>query len=120
MSKRLKGLAASLLLAAPVILAVSSCDPPKPYAACGNVTWPTPGFAYATSQGAWDIKAHDTDCTTARSIALKEYFSGPAKPFSSGTWNCTAGLPSGSAMGGTYAIWCNGPRGAVVTFIWAT
>ncbi len=119
MKKVARVFAVGALVIGPLLAGTLACDPPAPYAKCGDVSWPTPGFAHATSQGAWEIKAHDTTCTTARWIATKEWLAGPKRPYANGSWSCTAGLPSGWAMQ-SYAIWCNGPRGAVVTFVWAT
>ena len=119
MNKPVRALAAAMLLVVPVALTTVGCDPPKPWFSCGNVTWPTPGMKYGTSNGAWEIKAHSTNCATARSIATQYWYAGPAHPHSYGSWSCTAGIPVRPDAMLRYDVWCNGPARGVVTFVWA-
>jgi hypothetical protein len=118
MNKPMRILAAAALVLAPVV-GTTSCDPPKPWASCGNVTWPTPGMKYGTSNGAWDVKAHYANCAAARSIATQYWYLGPGRPHAFGSWSCTAGMryrPDGMER---YDVWCNGPSRGVITFVWA-
>ncbi len=119
MNKPVRVLAAAMLVLVPIALTTAGCDPPKPWVSCGNVTWPTPGMRYATSNGAWDVKAHYTTCATARSIATRYWYLGPARPHAFGVWSCTAGIPGPANAMARYDVWCNGPARGVITFVWA-
>ncbi len=103
--------AIGVLLASPLVLSTLACDPPTPYLGCGSIrTIPQ------TEAGVWDIKAHNTTCSTAHDLALSRHQHSAGHPFTWQVgWSCTGPIYVQRHLGSD--VWCNGPGGGVVTFI---
>jgi hypothetical protein len=108
--KNARVLAVSVLLASPLVLLTLACDPPKPNLSCGSI-----GTLPQSDAGVWDIKAHSTTCTTARSLALSWHQHSAGHPYTwHVVWSCTGPIYAPNQLGND--VWCNGPGGGVVTF----
>ncbi len=102
---------AAALVGAPLALAAAACDPPQPYAQCGYV-----GFAPASDYGVFQIKAHQTSCTTAKAVAVQAKNDTTLDGYSYLGWTC--GKPVHYGQLG-YDYWCTAPGGSVVTFTYS-